>query len=488
MAGSCLEDQYFLQKVTLGKGSFGVVLRGVDRRTNEVVAVKQINKAFMRKANITQADVEREVKIMQACDHPSILRLFGFFQDSDCLSLALEYCDGGDFGDKLKEKASTLQEHEASEWMRQICGAIHALHSRGVCHRDVKPDNFMVAGSNPGVLKLADFGLSTFLRDGQRLHSKSGTPAFMAPEIHRLPENHEGYRFEVDMWAAGVLMFCLVNAGRHPFMDAHGKLSMSSLMNGSLDFASQNAIADMLPWPLQLCRSSDAAALCRRMVDPNPATRITAQEAMTHRWLLEAHGPRQQKPQATPRQQLPSDCKENWGGQAANKQKDLHRQNSFLKAQLRDNEAQLEVSKQRARDLLEMVDENTKEPQKTLCAPRKEAQGTLPAGTKCRYWSASQQQWARACIMSFNKDEGTYELDVKVRVPLDKIAPRMDVQVHEAWPRGTFVTYQSASSGKEVQAVVFGFKVPAIGPGTYVLDVKDSAEVDRIRPRQMKTR
>merc|ERR550525_942597 len=98
--------------------------------------------------------------------------------------------------------------------MNYILSAIAFLHRKGICHRDVKPDNFMVA---KGTLKLADFGLATFVPPGKLLKDKCGTPAFMAPEIHSLPKRSPGYGFPVDVWAAGVTMYMILHQGQHPF-------------------------------------------------------------------------------------------------------------------------------------------------------------------------------------------------------------------------------------------------------------------------------
>merc|ERR1719316_1349205 len=117
--------------------------------------------------------------------------------------------------------------------MRQVVSAVAGLHLRGICHRDVKPDNFMFSGN---ILKLVDFGLAVFLIPGQLLTEKSGTPMFMAPEQHLLPKRSKGYSFPVDLWAAGVLMFMLME-NRHPFLNVKGKLEEEQLMNGQLIFS-----------------------------------------------------------------------------------------------------------------------------------------------------------------------------------------------------------------------------------------------------------
>lgn len=296
---SNLELTYHVQKVKLGHGSFGTVWRGIDRRTNNTVAIKQVDKAAMPRRGVNRNDVDREISMMRACVHENLLRLHDTFEDNSSIYLALEYCDGGDFGDKVKERGMDVQETEVAEWMRQICSAIAVLHTRGICHRDIKPDNFMVAGSSK--LKLSDFGLAIYAPRGKLLTEKCGTPAFMSPEQHRLPRQSRGYSLPVDVWAAGVSMYMLMLGGRHPFLDSRGSLSIDRLDKGALDFA-QKGFFGFGTGPDGLRFSETARNLCKRMVDRHPGQRITAATALRSPWLHQGTncvGPAAPPPQRT---------------------------------------------------------------------------------------------------------------------------------------------------------------------------------------------
>jgi len=200
-----LTDKYFLQKVKLGQGSFGTVWRGVEKASGTPVAVKQMDKAQLPRRGVKREDIEREVTVMQAVLHENILQLYAFCEDQQYISFVLEYCDGGDFGDKVKEKAMSITEEEACKWMKQILSAIKALHSKEVCHRDIKPDNFMI--SSTFQIKLADFGLAINLPRKQLLTEKCGTPAFMAPEQMNIGKSR-GYNHSVDVWAVASQCLC----------------------------------------------------------------------------------------------------------------------------------------------------------------------------------------------------------------------------------------------------------------------------------------
>lgn len=303
-----MEERYFLQKVKLGKGSCGVVWRGVDRQTEAVVAIKQLERRKLQRNGVSPQDVEREMAVMKACAHDNITSLYNCFQDSSSIYLVLEFCEGGDFGDKVRERGLGLKEDEARTWIQQVLAALHALHSKSVCHRDIKPDNFMV--SSGGILKLVDFGLALFLNSSELLKEKCGTPAFMAPEIHLLPKRSKGYSFPVDIWAAGLLMYMVMSGGQHPWIIDGKKLDEQQLLRGDLGFNSGGVAGAKTP-PSSMSAlfgqllseisdggqsispsvdgrfSSSAKQCCCRMVNPNPAQRITATAALQDPWFTE---------------------------------------------------------------------------------------------------------------------------------------------------------------------------------------------------------
>jgi len=295
-----LDDKYFLQKVKLGQGSFGTVWRGVEKSSGTTVAVKQMDKAQLPRRGVKREDIEREVSVMKVVSHVNILRLFDFCEDHQHISFVLEYCDGGDFGDKVKERGSSVTEEEACKWVKQILSAIQALHVKDVCHRDIKPDNFMVSKSQ---IKLADFGLAIILPKNKLLTEKCGTPAFMGPEQMNVGKSR-GYNHSVDVWAAGITMFMLMTGGKHPFVDTAGKLDEKRLMEGNLDFGSQGVFA---MFGRSGSFSEAARKFCRRMVNPSPSSRITADAALKDPWMAVAGldgdrgGDITRRPSATPR-------------------------------------------------------------------------------------------------------------------------------------------------------------------------------------------
>lgn len=494
-SGAQLEERYFLQKVKLGQGSFGAVWRAVDRKTDEIVAVKQLDKAAMPKRGVTRRDIEREVEMMRTCQHENITKFFDSFEDDRSIYLALEYCDGGDFGDKVKEKGMGLQESEAADWMAQICSAIHALHRKSVCHRDIKPDNFMIAGATTGsaTLKLADFGLAMFLPRGKLLFDKCGTPAFMSPEQVTLPRSR-GYGLSCDVWAAGISMYMLMFGGKHPFISNRGDLNEAALVQGALDFrerGDQGFFGGLLGGQAPMRFSDQARRFCTRMANPNASARVSAEDALRDPWLATALGGRAGSGGRASAGVATPAGGHTFAPQARKSETPQLPQRKASDPRVAEAEKMAAQQEQRIQYLQNKVAKQEGQMQKlqhqitSVAAPsqpgirrsvsQKGVQALLP-GSRCRYFSDTYG-WMNGLVQSVNEAEGTYNLDVRQQAQTDRIAPCTDST--DIWPVGTSVTYTSQQYGG-MSGTVTGYNPEDL---TYNLDVREHAHPDRIRTR-----
>lgn len=252
------------------------------------MAIKQLSKVTLPQRGVRRVDVEREIQMMGAMRHQNIVRLHETFEDKEAIYMALEYCDGGDFGDKVLERGESIREPEVAYWVGQMMSAIAFLHSHFICHRDIKPDNFLVQGSS-NHLKLADLGLACECPSGMLLSDKCGTPAFMSPEQHGLPRRSKGYGLAVDVWAAGITMYMVMFGGKHPFLNARGALNEKSMLAGELDFRKGTGLLSSLGLGSNHM-SEEARRLCQMMVTVEPHRRITAGETLSRPWFNEARG------------------------------------------------------------------------------------------------------------------------------------------------------------------------------------------------------
>jgi len=101
-----------------------------------------------------------EVKILQALDHPNIIKLYEIWEWNDVCFLVLEFCEGGELFHYIIEK-KYLSEEQSAYIMKQLFLALEYLHSKQISHRDIKPENFMLSKiGDLTCIKMIDFGLS----------------------------------------------------------------------------------------------------------------------------------------------------------------------------------------------------------------------------------------------------------------------------------------------------------------------------------------
>jgi len=230
----------------IGKGAFGEV-RIVRGKVDKVAyAMKTMRKKDMvAKNQVTHVQAERD--LMAAADNPWLVKLNYSFQDDTYLYLVMEFCGGGDLMTILMRE-DILTENQTKFYIAELAAAINAVHELDFVHRDLKPDNILIA--NTGHIKLSDFGLAKsfntendqviskyqtmqhalksqddsgsapkggdarkkYKRDRKLMYSTVGTPDYIAPEVF----SQKGYDKMVDWWSMGVIMFeCLV--GYPPF-------------------------------------------------------------------------------------------------------------------------------------------------------------------------------------------------------------------------------------------------------------------------------
>ena len=248
----------------IGNGAFGKVNLACNRLTGLKVAIKTIEKAFIKDQR-TRRKIFQEVFIMKKLQHKNIIRLLEVFESSRKVMIVLEYAGGGDLLQILKARGS-LTEEECRGIFYQVISAVQACHQAGIVHRDIKLDNILLNADLTDI-KLCDFGVSRFSKVGERVNEQCGTPAYLAPEIIA----DEGYEpFYVDIWSMGVLLYAMLSANV-PFKAKNLSDLNKLILKGRYDVPEYF--------------SGDVADLISKMLNPIPHFRISLNEMKKHAWF-----------------------------------------------------------------------------------------------------------------------------------------------------------------------------------------------------------
>ncbi|KAI3826267.1 hypothetical protein L1987_00312 [Smallanthus sonchifolius] len=263
-----LKDFYMLGK-KLGNGQFGTTYLCVEKTTSKQFACKSIAKRKLL-TDDDVVDVKREIEIMHHLSgHPNVVTIKGAYEDAISVYLVMELCAGGELFDRIIDK-SYYSEQKAADLAKTIVSVIEGCHSLGVMHRDLKPENFLfVDDDEDSLMKIIDFGLSSFFKPGQVFTDVVGSPYYVAPEVLL-----KYYGPEADIWSAGVIIYVLL-CGVPPFYADTEEDIFEEVLHGKLDFSID-------PWP---DISESAKDLVKKMLVRDRKKRITAHEVLCHPWI-----------------------------------------------------------------------------------------------------------------------------------------------------------------------------------------------------------
>lgn len=253
--------QYQVVK-TLGEGSFGKVKLAYHTTTGQRVALKIINRRTLAKSDM-QGRVEREISYLRLLNHPHIIKLYDVIKTNEDIIMVIEYA-GKELFEYIVQNGK-MDDAKARRFFQQIIAAVDYCHSHNIVHRDLKPENLLLDESLN--IKIADFGLSNIMTDGNFLKTSCGSPNYAAPEVIS-GKLYAGP--EVDVWSCGVILYVML-CGRLPFDDELIPALFKKISNGVYT----------LPHDL----SQGAKNLLTRMLVVNPLNRITIHEIMDDEWF-----------------------------------------------------------------------------------------------------------------------------------------------------------------------------------------------------------
>ena len=178
MVERSLGERYDLEQ-ELGRGGMGVVYLARDKQLDRKVALKFLGSLVDNSEEYRQRFI-REARSAAKISHPNIVNIYDISASEGKAYIAMEFVEGVNLFKYVQSKGK-LSPREARNLIAQTCDALQAIHQAGIVHRDIKPDNILIAKG--GLVKLMDFGLAK--SENNRMTKSNvvmGTPCYMSPE------------------------------------------------------------------------------------------------------------------------------------------------------------------------------------------------------------------------------------------------------------------------------------------------------------------
>jgi serine/threonine protein kinase len=256
-----LESEVFKAKYrrikSVGKGSFGEAVLVRSRADNKRYICKTIETASMNPKE--KRDLSGEIRILAAVNHPNIIRYHEHFEDGTVMYIVMEYADGGDLNQRIKERkkkepVELFDPKLCMFWFLQIAMALKFLHDKRILHRDLKTANVFLTSKN--VVKLGDFGISTVLQNTMACaKTVCGTPYYFSPEICQ----SKPYNNKSDVWALGVCFYEMLTLNR-PFNAKSLKELLKKILVGQYE-------------PIPNSVPAELRGLCQSLLQISPSQR-----------------------------------------------------------------------------------------------------------------------------------------------------------------------------------------------------------------------
>ena len=264
-----LTDLYDI-KEKIGRGKFGLIKLGINKKTKKKVAIKIMSKKDMNNQDLELA--RTEIEILKICQHPNIITLYDIFENVNYFYIIMEYCEGGDLFSYLEDRHFRLPEQQVAKFMHKMCAAIYYIHSYGITHRDLKPENVLMTSKNDEAdLRILDFGLSKIIGPDEKCTEPYGTLSYVAPEVLLdVP-----YGKEVDLWALGVITYLMLS-GCLPFDDKHSEEAIA-----------KKTVIEPPPYKGIIWKkiSNEARDFVGKLLEKDPEKRMNIKEALEHEWF-----------------------------------------------------------------------------------------------------------------------------------------------------------------------------------------------------------
>ena len=219
LIGRRLEGRYWIQSL-VGVGGMANVYRGVDEKNGNPIAVKVLKEEFLDNEELVRR-FKNESKAISILSHPNIVKVYDVSVTDKLQYIVMEYVDGITLKEYLKQRGGALTWKETVHFATQVLSALQHAHSKGIIHRDIKPQNIMLLAD--GSIKMMDFGIARF----SRAQSQTVSDKAIGSVHYISPEQAKGDRTDArtDIYSVGVMLYEMLS-GQLPF-DGDGAVSIA---------------------------------------------------------------------------------------------------------------------------------------------------------------------------------------------------------------------------------------------------------------------
>lgn len=248
---------------TIGEGAFSVVKLVQHSESREYFACKVVPKSRIQTTHL-HARFEAEIRINQQLHHPGIVEMYDLLSDDLNYYIIMEFCPNGELFQYIIDKQH-LSESEAQPIFRQILETLEYIHSMGISHRDMKPENLLI--DKVGHIKISDFGLSRFLDTNGLVDTPCGSPCYASPECIS-GKSYDG--ITTDVWSSGVILYAMLT-GQLPWTKRNQTQLFQQIKRGEFSIPS--------------FLSPECTDFIQKLMTVDCKKRITIPQAYEHPWL-----------------------------------------------------------------------------------------------------------------------------------------------------------------------------------------------------------
>uniref|UniRef100_A0A7S4HV92 non-specific serine/threonine protein kinase n=1 Tax=Vannella robusta TaxID=1487602 RepID=A0A7S4HV92_9EUKA len=251
----------------LGRGFFATAKLVTEKKTGQNFAVKVIDKSMAPQFG---DKLKSELDILSKLEHTNVLQGKQLYETDSHLLVVLELAEGGEVAQVLgKTSDAPYSEADVHRIAKQLISALDHIHSKGVIHGDLAPENVLLVGDEKSTVKLGGFSGALMASGESENQQMIGNSEFQAPEIIM----NQGFDKSTDLWSLGCILYFLVE-GSSPFQDSNTMRMNMKIRQGKFEYGDN--------WKDVSASLKD---LISSLIKVNASERTSASDCLSHSWV-----------------------------------------------------------------------------------------------------------------------------------------------------------------------------------------------------------